>query len=154
MTSNYLTLEVACSYNPNPRHIGVPRAIESKAIFSVCGELHKGDNMIHIVISDIEWNNTYSGSKSNTPSPEQDTDNKKRRNQDLLSYESRYKKNKPTKTEPQVKVEEKEESSEKRDKDPEEDDYTKESDDDKLQNENVENVTSRSFKLRSAMKKR
>ncbi|CAG8638985.1 17099_t:CDS:1, partial [Funneliformis caledonium] len=58
----------------NPRHTGVARAIESKAIISICGELHKGDNMIHIVTTDIEWNNTYLGS---TSSLEQTTDNKK-----------------------------------------------------------------------------
>ncbi|CAG8758188.1 16543_t:CDS:1, partial [Funneliformis caledonium] len=42
MTFNYLTLEVACSYDAaNPRYTGVTRAIESKAIISICGELHK-----------------------------------------------------------------------------------------------------------------
>ena len=94
MTSNYLTSEIACSYDAaSPRHVGVARAIESKAIISVCGELYKGDNMIHIVTSDIEWNSIYLGNKSN-PSPlEQITDNKKRRNQDLVNYENRYKKN-------------------------------------------------------------
>ena len=85
MTSNYLTLEVACSYDAaNPKHIGVARAIESKAIISACSELHKGDNIIHIVTTDIEWNSIYSGNKSSTSFSKQITDNnKKQRNQDI-----------------------------------------------------------------------
>ena len=50
--------------------------------------------MIHIVTTDIEWNNTYSANKSSTSSLEQTTDNKKQCNQDLINYENRYKKNK------------------------------------------------------------
>ncbi|CAG8679930.1 4623_t:CDS:2, partial [Gigaspora rosea] len=37
LTSHYVTLEIAFSYDAgNSRHIGVPKAIETKAIMSVC----------------------------------------------------------------------------------------------------------------------
>ncbi|CAG8812963.1 7492_t:CDS:2, partial [Racocetra fulgida] len=64
LTARYVTSEVACSYDAgNSRHIGVQKAIESKAILSVCGELYKGNNMVQILTSEIEWNHTYSTSK-------------------------------------------------------------------------------------------
>ena len=75
--------------------------------------------MIHIVISDIEWNNTFSGSKSITPTLEKTTDNRKRRNQDLMRYENKYKKNKKsikTDEKSQVKIEEINDESEKSEK--------------------------------------
>ncbi|CAG8495690.1 7499_t:CDS:2, partial [Scutellospora calospora] len=55
LTSNYLISEVTCSYNAgNSRHSEVAKAIESKAVISVYGELYKGNNMMQILISDIE----------------------------------------------------------------------------------------------------
>ncbi|CAG8827729.1 18475_t:CDS:1, partial [Gigaspora rosea] len=61
LNSYYVISEIACSYDAgNSRHISVPNAIETKAIMSVCGELYKGNNMIQILTSEIEWNYTYS----------------------------------------------------------------------------------------------
>ncbi|CAG8834229.1 42413_t:CDS:2, partial [Gigaspora margarita] len=54
LTSHYVTSEIACSYDAgNSRHIGVPKAIETKVIMSVSGELYKGNNMIQILTSEI-----------------------------------------------------------------------------------------------------
>jgi hypothetical protein len=111
--------------------------------------------MIHIVTSDIEWNNIYSGNRSSSSSPEQITDNKKRRNQDLVNYESRYKNKRIIKTNQtsQIKAEEKD-KTEQLEETNEDHENTKESDDDKSQTETIKNITTRSSKLRSAMKKK
>ncbi|CAG8445532.1 8216_t:CDS:2 [Gigaspora rosea] len=55
ITSNYLMIEIDCAFDAGTaRHAGIPTAIENKAILSVCGELYKGNNMMHIIASDIE----------------------------------------------------------------------------------------------------
>ncbi|CAJ0916263.1 5278_t:CDS:2 [Entrophospora sp. SA101] len=46
--------------------------------------------MVQIITSDIEWNNVYPATKTNNASSsEPGSDNRKRRNQDLMNYESR-----------------------------------------------------------------
>jgi hypothetical protein len=90
VTSNYSITEVACSYNSgNSRYASVAKAIESTAVFSVSGELYRGKNMVQIITSDIEWNNVFPATKTNDASSEPGSDNRKRRNQDLMNYESR-----------------------------------------------------------------
>ncbi|CAJ0625402.1 2190_t:CDS:2 [Entrophospora sp. SA101] len=91
VTSNYSIAEVACSYNSgNSRYANVAKAIESTAVFSVSGKLYGGKNMVQIITSDIEWNNVYPATKTNNASSsEPGSDNRKRRNQDLMNYESR-----------------------------------------------------------------
>ncbi|CAG8668202.1 10756_t:CDS:2 [Gigaspora margarita] len=97
LTSKYLILEVTCAYDAgSSRHSGVAKAIETKAVISVCGELYKGNNMMQILTSDIEWNYSYSGNLNNKQ--EQTTGNKKRRNQDLLNFEDKYQNKRSDKT--------------------------------------------------------
>ncbi|CAG8557580.1 28732_t:CDS:2 [Gigaspora margarita] len=90
ITSNYLMIEIDCTFDAGTaRYAGVPNVIENKAILSVCSELYKGNNMMHIIASDIEWNNVFSVNKASTP--EQVTNNRKKCNQDLLNFENKYK---------------------------------------------------------------
>lgn len=102
LTANYLTAEVACSYNAgSARHTGVAKATESTAIFSVCGEFYKSKNMVQIITSEIEWNNVHSGGNSanrSLSSSSPGTGSRKRRNQDLMNYENRSQAKRPAKT--------------------------------------------------------
>ncbi|CAG8756450.1 223_t:CDS:2, partial [Racocetra fulgida] len=64
LTTHYITSEIACSYNAeSSRHIGIQKALEFRTILSVYGELYKGNNMVQILTSEIEWNYTYSTNK-------------------------------------------------------------------------------------------
>ncbi|CAG8701352.1 31133_t:CDS:2 [Gigaspora margarita] len=145
LTTHYVTSEVACSYDAgSSRHIGVQKAIESKAILSACGELYKGNNMVQILTSEIEWNHTYSTSKSNMFFENMSNINKKR-NQHLISYEDRYQTKKPKVQQTKVIVNENIDHLE-------EQNPTSENEN-KTQNGNDNNVNSKSNTLKSAIKK-
>ncbi|CAG8694315.1 13966_t:CDS:2, partial [Gigaspora margarita] len=89
LTSKYLISEITCAYDAgSSRHSGIAKAIETKVVISICDELYKGNNMIKILASDIEWNYSYSRNLNNKQ--EQMTGNKKRHNQDLLNFEDKY----------------------------------------------------------------
>ncbi|CAG8557974.1 10086_t:CDS:2, partial [Gigaspora rosea] len=71
ITSNYLIIEINCAFDTGTaRHSSVLSAIENKAIISVCGELYKVN-------------------KASTS--EQATNNRKKRNQDLLNFKNKCK---------------------------------------------------------------
>ncbi|CAG8584101.1 17686_t:CDS:2 [Gigaspora rosea] len=111
LTTRYVTSEIACSYDAgSSRHIGVQKAIESKAIISACGKLYKGNNMVQILTSEIEWNHTYSTNKSNTFLEKNMINFNKKRNQHLMSYEDRYQNKKPKIQQTKVIVDEKKRS--------------------------------------------
>ncbi|CAG8590352.1 12182_t:CDS:1, partial [Racocetra fulgida] len=145
LTTRYVTSEIACSYDAeSSRHIGVQKALESRAILSVCGELYKGNNMVQILTSEIEWNYTYSTNKGNVFLENTSNSNKKR-NQHLMSYEDRYQNKKPKVQQTKVIVNENNEHSE-------EQNPTNESEN-KTPKENDDNINSKSNMLKSAMKK-
>ncbi|CAG8846339.1 29448_t:CDS:1, partial [Gigaspora margarita] len=143
LTTRYVTSEVACSYDAgSSRHIGVQKAIESKAILSMYGELYKGNNMVQILTSEIEWNHTYSTSKNNMFFENTSNSNKKR-NQHLMSYEDRYQNKKPKVQQTKVIVNENINHSEEQNS----------TNENETQNRNDNNVSSKSNTLKSAIKK-
>ncbi|CAG8705480.1 15266_t:CDS:1 [Cetraspora pellucida] len=145
LTTHYVILEVVCSYNVgNSRHIGVQKAIESKAILFICGELYKGNNMVQILTSEIEWNHTYSINK-NDLSLENASNNSKKRNQLLMSYEDRYQNKKPKMQQTKVIVNENNNHFEEKN--------PTNVDENKNQNEIKDNTNSKSNILKSVMKK-
>lgn len=159
ITLNYLTVEIDCAFDAGTtRHAGVPNAIENKAILSVCGELYKGNNMMHIIASDIKWNNVFTVNKASTP--EQATNNKKKRNQDLLNFKDKCKNKKVDKKPEQALVAES--TNNKLNYEEPMDKLNNESEDkiedkpgsecDKQQNETEKNISSRADKLKSALR--
>ncbi|CAG8774233.1 10981_t:CDS:1, partial [Racocetra fulgida] len=160
LTSNYLMLEINCAFDARKsKHSSVPTAIENKAILSVCSELYKGNDMIHIIASDIAWNNVSSGNKNNTP--EQTTDNRKKCNQDLLNFEDRCRNKKPNKTSVQTPITEIEQNNNttyetcENESDGKSENNTEKENESKcseIQNETEKNTNQRAEKLKSVLR--
>ncbi|RIB24815.1 hypothetical protein C2G38_2031587 [Gigaspora rosea] len=159
ITSNYLIIEIDCAFDAETtRHASVPNAIKNKAILSVYGELYKGNNMMHIIASDIEWNNVFTVNKASTP--EQVTNNKKKHSQDLLNFEDKYKNKKVDKKPEKVPVAES--TNNKPNYEEPMDKLNNKSEDkiedkpgsecDKQQNKTEKNISSRADKLKSALR--
>ncbi|CAG8853814.1 35469_t:CDS:1, partial [Gigaspora margarita] len=107
------------------------------------GELYKGNNMIQILTSEIEWNYAQQSGR-NTISLLENVSSKKR-NQHLMNYENRYQNKKPNLQQTKVTIDENEDHREEKD-------LSKESGD-KTQNEAEENINSKTNLLKSAIKK-
>ena len=87
-TNTSVNLQIPCLYDTSTgRHAAVAGATKSPAIFTAVGELFKGQNLVQLICSDVEWSfaNLPSKNPKKSPSPTKST-----RNANLLKFEERY----------------------------------------------------------------